>query len=179
MTRTIHARMGLVIGAALLAAMAGTRAQAQETQQAQWEAQPARSDAERAQAELDRTPEDCVLLNRVARNVAVNDRQVVFFMKGGTNYLNVLDQSCPALKAGDYRLIFQYRTASAKITRLCDYDGFTVEKQTSRVACSLGAFIPITPEEAAALTAKPTAAPAASSSGNSQGGASSGAGNRN
>lgn len=180
MTRTIHPRVGLLIGAALLTAMAGTRAQAQdETRPAQGEAQPARSDAERAQAELDRTPEACVLLNRVARNVAANDRQVVFFMKGGTNYLNVLDQSCPALKAGDYRFIFQYRTASAKITRLCDYDGFTVEKQTSRVGCSLGQFIPITAEEAAALTAKPTAAPAASSSGNSQGGgASSGADNR-
>lgn len=180
MTRTIHARMRRVIGAALLAAMAGTGAQAQ----AQGEAQQARSEAERAQAELDRTPEDCVLLNRVARNVAVNDRQVVFFMKGGTNFLNVLDQSCPALTAGATRFVFQYRTASAKITRLCDYDGFTVERQTSRVACSLGQFIPITAEEAAALTATPAAAPAAapaaSSSGNSQGGgASSGADNRN
>ena len=181
MTRSIHARMGLVIGAGLLAAMAGTCAQAQDAaRQAQGEAQPARSEAEKAQAELDRSPEDCVLLNRVARNVAVNDRQVVFFMKGGTNFLNVLDQSCPALTAGATRFIFQYRTASAKITRLCDYDGFTVERQTSRVACSLGQFIPITTEEAAALTAKPAAAPAAASSGNGQGGgAPSGAGNRN
>ena len=166
MTRTMHTRVGLVVGAALLAAMAGTRAQAQdEARPAQGQAQQALSEAERAQAELDRTPESCVLLNRVDRNVAANDRQVVFFMKGGKNYINVLDQSCPALKAGDYRLVFQYRTASAKTTRLCDYDGFTVEKQTSRVGCSLGKFIPITPEEAAALTAKPAAAPAASSSG--------------
>mgnify|MGYP003578050387 CR=1 FL=1 len=170
MTRTMHTRTGLVLGAALLAAMAGTRAQAQE---AQGQPQQALSEAQRAQAELDRTPESCVLLNRVDRNVAANDRQVVFFMKGGKNYINVLDQSCPALKAGDYRLIFQYKTASAKTVRLCDFDGFTVEKQTSRTGCSLGKFIPITPEEGAALTAKP-AAPAAGSSGNSQGG-----GNRN
>jgi hypothetical protein len=168
MTRTMHTRTGLVIGAALLAATAGVHAQAQEARPAQ--GQQALSEAEKAQAELDRTPESCVLLNRVDRNVAANDRQVVFYMKGGKNYINVLDQSCPALKAGDYRLIFQYRTASAKTTRLCDYDGFTVEKQTSRVGCSLGKFIPITPEEAAALTAKPAAAPAASSSGNSQSG---------
>jgi hypothetical protein len=173
MTRTIRVRVA--IAAAWLAAV-GLHAQAQEAQQAQGEASRALSEAERAQAELDRTPEDCVLLNRVSRNVAANDRQVVFFMKGGKNYLNVLDTNCPALKAGDYRFIFQYRTASAKITRLCDYDGFTVEKQTSRVGCALGQFIPITAEEAAALTAKPAAAPAPSSSGNS--GGSSGGGNR-
>ena len=166
MTRTMHTRTGLVIGAALLAAVAGMRAQAQDQARPAQGQPQAQSEAEKAQAELDRTPESCVLLNRVDRNIAANDRQVVFFMKGGKNYINVLDQSCPALKAGDYRLIFQYRTASAKTTRLCDYDGFTVEKQTSRTGCSLGKFIPITPEEAAALTAKPAAAPAASSSSN-------------
>jgi hypothetical protein len=169
MTRTIHPRIGLVIGAALLAAMAGTCARAQEAQRSE-------SDAERAQEQLDRTPEDCLLLNRVARYVAANDRQVVFFVKGGKTYLNVLDTSCPALTAGASRFIFVYRTGSQKITRICDYDGFTVEKQTSRVGCALGQFIPITPEEAAALTAKPGEAPAASSSGNTQGGSS---GNRN
>jgi hypothetical protein len=179
MTRTMHLRLGVAFGAALLAALAGTQAQAQgeaqqaqgDARQAQGDARQAQSEAERAQAELDRTPEDCVLLNRVSRNVAANDRQVVFFMKGGKNYLNVLDTNCPALKAGDYRLIFQYRTASAKITRLCDYDGFTVERQTSRIGCALGQFIPITTEEAAALTAKPGAGPTAISSGS---GASSG-----
>ena len=166
MTRTMHTRTGLVIGAVVLAGMAGTRAQGQDQARPAQAHPQALSEAERAQAELDRTPESCVLLNRVDRNIAANDRQVVFFMKGGKNYINVLDQSSPALKAGVYRLIFLYRTASAKTVRLCDFDGFTVEKQTSRTACSLGKFIPITPEEAAALTAKPAAASAASSSSN-------------
>jgi hypothetical protein len=180
MTRTTQRRLKVAVGAALLAAVAGTQTQAQdETRQAQGEAQQGQSAAQRAQAELDRTPEDCVLLNRVARNVAVNDRQVVFFIKGGTTYLNVLDASCPALKAGDSRFIFHYRTASAKVTRICDYDGFTVERQTSRVACSLGEFIPITGEEATALTAKPAAASTAGSPGTSQGGGSPAADGRN
>jgi hypothetical protein len=104
-------------------------------------------------------------VNRISKNVAANNAQVVFFMKGGTNYINVLDTACQALTKGETRLIFQYETRSAKLTRLCDTDGFTVERQTSRIGCALGAFIPITPEEAAALTAKPVAAPAASSSG--------------
>jgi hypothetical protein len=167
MTRTTQARLGVAIGAALLAVLAGTYAQAQGEEQG--EEQRARSEAERAQAELDRKPEDCVVLNRVDRNVAANDRQVVFFMKGGKNYLNILDTSCAALKAGDYRFVFQYRTASAKMTRICDYDGFTVERQTSRIGCALGQFIPITAEEAAALTAKQTAAPVVSGSNVGQG----------
>ena len=168
MARTKQPRFEVAFGAALLAALVGTLAQAQDQpRRAREAAQQAQSDAERAQAELDRTPEDCVLLSRVNRNVAANDRQVVFFMKGGKNYLNILDTSCQALKAGDYRLIFQYRAASPKMSRLCEYDGFTVERQTSRIGCALGQFIPITAEEAAALTAKPAATPAA-------GGASSG-----
>jgi hypothetical protein len=153
--------LGVAFGAALLAALVGTHAQAQDEAQ---QAQRALSDAERAQAELDRTPEDCVLLNRVNRNVAANDRQVVFFMKGDKHYLNVLDTNCPVLKAGDYRFIFQYRAASPKMSRICEYDGFRVERQTGRIACALGQFIPITAEEAAALTAKPAAEPAAGSS---------------
>jgi precorrin-6B methylase 2 len=164
MTRTTHARLALVINAMLLAAVAGTRAQAQdEAQQAQNQAQQAQDAAQRAQEELDRTPEKCVLMNRVARNVAASNSQVVFFIKGGTNYLNVLDTACQALKKGDTRLVFNYQTRSAKITRLCDTDGFTVERQTSRIGCALGQFIPITAEEAAALTAPPVAAPPASS----------------
>ncbi|HSC14658.1 MAG TPA: hypothetical protein VLI71_06045 [Gammaproteobacteria bacterium] len=180
MTRTIRARMGLVIGAGLLAAMAGAHAQAQDgSRPEQGNAPQGQSDAQRAQAELDRTPEDCVLLNRVERNVAANDRQVVFFMKGGKNYLNILDTSCQALKAGDYRFVFQYRAASPKMSRVCDTDGFTVERQTSRIGCALGQFIPITAEEAAALTAKPAAASAASSSGNGQGSSAASGENKN
>jgi hypothetical protein len=160
MTRTTHPRWALAINGLLLAAAAGMSAQAQE--------QPARApdEAQLAQEQLDRTPVDCVLLNRVARKVAANNSQVVFFIKGGTQFLNVLDGACPALTKGDTRLVFNYQTRSAKITRLCDTDGFTVERQTSRIGCSLGKFIPITAEEAAALTAQPVAAPAASSSTN-------------
>jgi hypothetical protein len=161
MTRTTDPRFAL-FSAAVLAAVAGTCAQAQDEQA---QSQQAR-DAARAQEELDRTPTKCVLLNRVSKNVAANNAQVVFFMKGDTYYINVLDTACQALTKGETRLIFQYQTRSQKITRLCDTDGFTVERQTSRIGCALGAFIPITAEEAAALTAKPVAAAPASGSAN-------------
>ena len=161
MTRTTDPRLAL-FSAGLLAVFAGTNAQAQQEQA---QAAEARDAARRAQEELDRTPTKCVLMNRVSKNVAASNSQVVFYIKGGTYYINVLDTACQALTKGETDLIFQYRAQSAKMTRLCDTDGFTVERQTSRIGCALGAFIPITAEEAAALTAKSAAAPAATSSG--------------
>jgi hypothetical protein len=164
MTRTTQPRWVFAVGAVLLAVATGTRAQAQG------EAPPAQAAAPAAQAaeQLDRTPTDCILLNRVSRNQGVNDHQVVFFMRGGTYYLNVLDAACQSLTAGADSLVFHYRTRSAKITRLCDTDAFTVERQTSRIGCGLGVFTPITAEEASALTGRPMPTPAASSSGNSE-----------
>ncbi len=165
MTRTTHPRLALVIGAVLLAAMAGTRAQAQEAQQAQGAAPPAQ-----AAEQIDRTPADCVVANRIARNVAVNDRQVVFFMRGDTYYRNDLDAACQTLTAGEDRLTLRFRnTGSAKMARVCHTDAFTVERQNP-VGCGLGKFVPITAEEAATLTGRPVpgAAPA-SSSGNDRG----------
>lgn len=156
MTRTTHSRWGLAIGTTLLAATAGISAQAQEAQ----------SNAAAAQEEIDRTPEDCVLLNRIARKVGVNDRQVVFAMRGDTFYLNVLDGACESLTPGETRLVFHAKnTGSARLARLCDTDSFTVERQTSRIGCALGLFNPITPAEAAALMGEPI--PAASSSSSS------------
>jgi hypothetical protein len=160
MIRTTYPRWALVIGAALLAAVAGTHVQAQG------EAQPAPAESE---AQIDRTPEDCVVASRIARNVAVNDRQVVFFMRGNQYYRNDLDTACESLSAGDTRLVLRYRnTGSAKMARVCDTDAFTVERQTSRIGCGLGRFHPITAEEAAALIGQPVAAPRASSSGNTE-----------
>jgi hypothetical protein len=160
MIRNTYPRLALVIGAVLLAAVAGTRAQAQG------EAQPARAEGE---AQIDRTPEDCVVASRISRNVAVNDRQVVFSMRGGTYYRNDLDTACQSLTAGESRLVLRFKnTGSAKLARVCETDVFTVERQTSRIGCGLGRFHPITAEEAAALTGQPVAAPPASSSENSQ-----------
>ena len=159
MARTSHPRLALSIGALVLAAAAGTHAQPAA------DAQPAAGESQAAQAQeqLDRTPTDCVLMNRVSRNVGVNDHQVVFYMRGNTYYLNNLDAACQALTKGADSFVFHYRTRSAKITRVCDTDSFTVERQTSRIGCGLGQFVPITAEEAAALTGRPVPAAAAAS----------------
>jgi hypothetical protein len=170
MIRTIQPRLGLAIGAVLLAGLAGAGAQAQgAAQPAESAAPPAAGAAPGGQAEeqLDRTPEDCVLLNRISNNTGVNPGQVVFSMRGGTYYLNVLDGACQALTAGQTRLVFQYRTGSQRISRLCETDTFTVERQAGRLGCGLGVFYPITPAEASALLGKPVAGPPASDSSDS------------
>ncbi len=157
MARTTHPRWGIAVAALSLALATGTTAQAQEAQ-----------DAAAAQEQIDRTPEDCVVMNRIARNIAANDRQVVFFMRGNRYYLNVLDASCQSLSAGETRLVFHAKnTGSAKLARLCNTDSFTVDRQTSRIGCSLGTFNPITAEEAAALTGQPLPAASATSSSSS------------
>lgn len=161
MTRTTYPRWALVIGTVLLAAMAGGRAQAQ----AEAPAAPAQ-----AEAQIDRTPEDCVVADRISKNVAVNDRQVVFFLRGGKVYRNDLDTACATLTAGETRLVLSFpNTGSAKLARVCETNSFTVERQISRIGCGLGRFHPITAEEAASLTGQPVAAPRASGSQSSSG----------
>ena len=164
MTRTIHPRLALALGVLWLAAAA---AQAQETQST--------AQAAQAAAQIDRTPADCVLVNRIAKQVAANDAQVVFFMRGNTYYRNDLDAACPSLSAGETKLVFHYHNqGSPKLARLCDIDALTVEHQAGRGGCGIGKFNPITAEEAAALTGQPAAAssapaaPAANSSGTEQ-----------
>lgn len=157
MTRTTYPRWALVIGALLLATVAATRAQAQAA-------------AAPAAAAIDRTPTDCVVMNRIARNIAASDRQVVFFMKGNTYYVNDLDAACQVLTKGESRLVFHARnTGSAKLARLCQTDSFTVERQISRIGCGVGQFTPITAEEATNLTGVTAPPPAASSSGDDGG----------
>jgi hypothetical protein len=161
MTRTTHLRFALVFGGALAVLVGGARAQDGA----------AASAAATAEEQLDRTPADCIVLNRIARKVGVNDRQVVFFMRGNTYYLNVLDNSCQALTKGETRLVFHAKnTGSARLARLCNTDSFTVERQTSRIGCGLGDFTPITAAEAAALTGEPVAEAEAGGPGGDEGG---------
>jgi hypothetical protein len=75
MTRTTDPRSAPLLGAAWLAAVGAMTAQAQDPPQRTAE------EIRRAQEELDRTPTDCVLMNRVDRYQAASNGQVVFFMK--------------------------------------------------------------------------------------------------
>jgi hypothetical protein len=136
---------------ALLGSIAGTAVQAQEGE------------------ELDRTPTNCLTVGRIDRDVAINDRIILFYVKGGAVYRNDLQGSCTILQLGETRLTYLYRTQTARLTQLCDVDMITIDTpEHRRNACELGKFTPITAEEAelyrsGQIAAVPSPAPAAES----------------
>jgi Family of unknown function (DUF6491) len=110
-------------------------------------------DAESADA-FDRTPEDCVSTPNIDRTHAVDDRTILFFMRGKKVYRNYLPRKCPNLERQNR---IMYKTHGA---RLCDVDTITVLEQwgarlTPGFTCPLGEFHPITPEEVEDLMRKP------------------------
>ena len=127
----------LAVGAVLLASAPGTRAQADEKDKVK---------------ELDRTPVNCVQVNAISRKVAVDNRTIVFGMKGSKFYRVDLAGGCPTLTPGETQLKFVYDNKSGKMARLCSFDSFGVERRPG-AGCQLAKFNPITSEEAAQLLA--------------------------
>jgi hypothetical protein len=99
---------------------------------------------------LDRTPEDCLSLNRINRTKVVDDRTVLFYMRGGDVYQNILPRNCPGLKDNDR---FMYKPFS---NRLCSSDTITVLERFGGgldrgFTCRLGEYHPISEFEAEEL----------------------------
>jgi hypothetical protein len=121
--------------------------------------------AVQAQEELDRTPVNCLTVSRIDRDLALGDRAILFYIKGGAVYRNDLPGSCTILQLGETRLTYLYRTQTARLTQLCDVDMITIDSpEHRRNACELGKFTPITAEEAelyrsGQIVAAPVAAP--------------------
>src|SRR5690606_34272198 len=95
---------------------------------------------------IDRTPQECIQVSRIDRTEVIDDRTVIFHMKGREAYRNYLPRRCPGL---DRHERFMYQVTS---NRLCDIDTITVLEQFGAglqrgFTCSLGQFHPITAEE--------------------------------
>lgn len=94
--------------------------------------------------------ERCVNLGRVRNTEVLNDRNILFYMRGNKIYRNVLARRCPSLKENR---TFAYR---ATINRLCDNDVIEViiapgMGQMGGPICTLGKFYLVSEEEAEAL----------------------------
>ncbi|MBN1240266.1 MAG: hypothetical protein JXB36_17315 [Gammaproteobacteria bacterium] len=94
-------------------------------------------------ASIDRAPERCITLPRLDRTEVIDDRTIIFHMRGGAIFLNHLSRECPGLEREER---FMYSPTS---TRLCDVDTITVLENrgfgfTRGFTCSLGLFHPIT-----------------------------------
>lgn len=96
--------------------------------------------------------EHCVSLMRIQRTDVLDDRSILFYMKGGQIYLNRLPHRCPGLR---WERAFMYRTS---LSKLCDLDIITVLDNlgfgySPGVSCGLGMFFPISEGTAKALKA--------------------------
>lgn len=122
----------LAFGAALSASFFGVGVQAQEN------------------AENAGKTTDCILVNRIDKDFVINERTILFYIKGGEIYRNELPGFCTLLRYGETRLAYLYHTQTARLTRLCDIDSITVDTIENRrnQSCELGLFHLLTAEQA-------------------------------
>jgi len=91
-------------------------------------------------------PVDCVNSQRIRRTDVLSDREVLFFMYGSEVYLNKLPHRCSGLRIAD---AFSYEVRGSQ---LCHIDLIRVVDSFGRglrsgIACGLGKFLPVDPEQ--------------------------------
>ncbi|WP_428100973.1 hypothetical protein [Candidatus Rariloculus sp.] len=96
---------------------------------------------------LDRTPQDCIAVNRISRTKVVDDKTILFYMRGRQIYQNILERDCPRLER-ENRFMYEVRSF-----RLCDIDTITVLDRFGAgfgrgFTCRLGQFHPVSAAEA-------------------------------
>ncbi len=84
----------------------------------------------------------CINLNRIDRTEVVNDRTIVFYLRGGEIYVNRLPHRCPGLRSRD---TFMYKNTT---NSLCNVDTIRVMDSIGGslrpgVGCGLGQFHPV------------------------------------
>lgn len=105
------------------------------------------ADAAATADDIDREGERCISVSRLRTTYVVDDRTVLFYMRGGDIYRNVLRYDCPRLKRENR---FSYRVTA---NRLCNVDTITVIEGFGSslgrgVSCGLGKFYGISEGEA-------------------------------
>ena len=105
--------------------------------------------AQEDEPSYDENTRECINLRQIRRTEVVDDRNILFYMRGATVYHNILPRQCGGLAREDR---FSYQTS---IGRLCRMDSIRVLynnpyglREGNR--CSLGVFHKITKEDAAA-----------------------------
>jgi hypothetical protein len=97
-------------------------------------------------AAFDRTPRDCVVTQSIDKTDAVDDQNILFYMRGNKVYRNHLPRKCPGLERENR---IGYETHSS---RLCAIDTITVLEDFGvglrpGFTCRLGEFVPLSPAE--------------------------------
>ena len=128
MNRVMHRRIRVTVGLLPLLAAAGALGQDGEDEP------------------FDRTPEDCIIVQRIDQTDAIDDQTIIFRMRGNRVYRNTLPSKCPGLQR-ENRIAYQSSTA-----RLCDIDTITVLEDFGvgfrpGFTCRLGPFVPLSEAE--------------------------------
>ena len=93
--------------------------------------------------------ERCISLSRIRDTDVLNERNILFRLRGNQIYRNVLPRRCPGLRRNQ---AFSYR---ANLNRLCDNDFIMLIEpgmnQMTGPSCALGKFYLMTEAEADAL----------------------------
>jgi hypothetical protein len=99
---------------------------------------------------FDRTPQDCVSTNGIDQTDAVDDQNILFYMRNGSVYRNHLPRKCPGLERENrfaYKLVGSQRLCSINTITVLE-DGFGVGGGFREgFTCRLGEFVPLSPEE--------------------------------
>jgi uncharacterized protein DUF6491 len=95
---------------------------------------------------FDRTPENCVTVQRIDHTDAIDDQTIIFRMRGDKVYRNTLPNKCPGLQR-ENRIAWQTSTS-----RLCNIDTITVLEDYGvgfrpGFTCRLGQFVPLSEAE--------------------------------
>jgi hypothetical protein len=103
--------------------------------------------AQAATAAVEKVPGtvSCVMLSAVDSSQVIDDKTIIFKMRGKKYYKNTLPYSCPRLGS---EKAFSYKTS---INQLCSVDIITVLETGGGLrdgaSCGLGKFEPYTPPE--------------------------------
>ena len=100
---------------------------------------------------IDREGERCISTRSIRTTEIIDERTILFRMRGRDYYINYLPYDCRGLLREQR---FSYRTTAG---RLCDVDTISLIEQfggtiQEGMSCGLGPFYPITEEEAEFLT---------------------------
>jgi hypothetical protein len=95
---------------------------------------------------FDRTPQECIIVQRIDQTDAIDDQNIIFRMRGDQVYRNTLPSKCPGL-ARENRIAYETRSA-----RLCRVDTITVLEDLGvglrpGFTCRLGPFVPLSEAE--------------------------------
>ena len=120
------------------------------------DAQPPVYELDAEDFEIDREGERCINTRNIRGTDVLDERTILFRMRGGDYFVNYLRNDCPGLVREER---FSYRTSGG---RLCQVDMIRVLEQfggfiQEGMSCGLGAFYPISEDEADLLALEPEA----------------------